>query len=148
LSWIEFEVELIQFNRPLDDAPSSVMATQDLSKGARDDLDLVCLEVVPELARSDEEGVQHFLGLRVSDLAIGEDLVDIVDMSLDGVALAFLSSRCHQDCADHLGERGVVKEQGLLWCRGHYDWGRHEEGLQLFQGLVRHIRPYELISLF
>jgi hypothetical protein len=69
----------------------------------------VRLQVVPELVQGDMKGVQHLLGLRVCDLAVREDLADIVDMSLDGVGFAFLRSFHHQDHADYLGGRRDVE---------------------------------------
>jgi hypothetical protein len=70
----------------------------------------VRLKVVSELARGDEEGVQHLLRLRVPDFAVRKDLNDIVDRSLDGIGLTFFRSFRHQDRAGHLCGRGDVKK--------------------------------------
>jgi hypothetical protein len=90
LSRAELKVEFAQLDRPLDNAPHSVAIVQHFSeREAGDDLDLVRLEVMLQLARRNEESVQHLLRLRVPNLA------NIVDMSLDGVLVTFFRSLSH-----------------------------------------------------
>jgi hypothetical protein len=79
---------------------------------------------------------KYLMRLRVPDFAVRYDLANIVDRLLDGIGLTFFRSLRHQHRADHLGGCGVVKQQGLLGCRGHQDRRRHEEELQLFERLV------------
>jgi hypothetical protein len=58
LPWAKLEVEFAQLDRPLDDTPLGVTTTQDFSKGETgDDLDLVRLEVMSQLALCDENSV-------------------------------------------------------------------------------------------
>jgi hypothetical protein len=64
LSWTELKLKFTQLDRPLDDAPHGVAVVQDFTqREAGDDLDLVRLKVMTQLARGDEESVQHLLGL-------------------------------------------------------------------------------------
>jgi hypothetical protein len=58
LSWAELKVEFTQLDRPLYYGPHGVTAMYDFSNGeARDDLDLVRLEIMSQLARRNEESV-------------------------------------------------------------------------------------------
>jgi hypothetical protein len=51
LSWTELMLEFTQRDRPLDDVPHGVAAMQDFTQGeAGDDLDLVRVKVMPQLA--------------------------------------------------------------------------------------------------
>jgi hypothetical protein len=50
MSWIELKLEFAKLDRPLDDVPHVVTAVEDFSqREARDNLDLVRLEVIPQL---------------------------------------------------------------------------------------------------
>jgi hypothetical protein len=63
LPWAKFLVEFTQLDRPLDDAPHSVVAAQDFSEGeAGNDLDLVRLEVMAQLADVTRIAYRSFLG--------------------------------------------------------------------------------------
>jgi hypothetical protein len=58
LPWAEIEVKFAQLDRPLDDAPHGVATAWDFSEGETgDDLDLVQLEVMSQLARRDKNSV-------------------------------------------------------------------------------------------
>jgi hypothetical protein len=61
LSRAQLKVEFAQLDRPLDDVPHGVAAVQDFSKReAGGDLDLVRLEVMPQLARHNEGAYNIF----------------------------------------------------------------------------------------
>ena len=75
----EPQPEFGQLSGPPDLVPDTFPVLKDLAQGVRrDDDDLVRLEVMAQLAGRHEDGVQHFLRLRVAFLGVPEYLTDKV----------------------------------------------------------------------
>jgi hypothetical protein len=74
-----------------------------------DHQDIVCIEVVANLPRSDEYAVKYFLTHQVTNLRFREDFTDEVNRSLHPEGVALLLS-FHYDCrANDVSSRGDVK---------------------------------------
>ena len=73
-------------------------------------LDIVCLEVVAQLPRCDEDHVEEFLHLRIAHLGLTEYFTDEVDGSLYFVDMARLVLFDDQGSADHVRSCRDVEE--------------------------------------
>ena len=69
----------------------------------------VGLEVVMQLASSQDYGVNQLLDVGVTRLSLGEHFADEVDRSLDGQSVSLLLPLDDYGRADHLGCRGDVE---------------------------------------
>src|SRR6185312_10280098 len=77
------------------------------------------LEVVAQLAPSQNHCVEQLLNLWIACLSFRQHLADVVHRSLDGQSMTLLFSFHHDHRADHLGRRSYVQIEGLAvrrWC--------------------------------
>jgi hypothetical protein len=90
--------------------PPSVLIVEDIHQWeVGDHQDIVCIDVVVKLPRSDEYTVKYFLNRWVMNLRFREDFADEVDWSLHLKGMVFLLE-FHHDCrADDVSSRGDVE---------------------------------------
>jgi hypothetical protein len=107
---LEVECEGSQLHGPLGDVLGSVLIVEDIRQWkVGDHQDIVRIEIVAKLPRSDEYTVKYFLNRWVTNLRFREDFADKVDWSLRPEGVAFLLA-FHNDCrADDVSSRSDVE---------------------------------------
>jgi hypothetical protein len=99
-----------KLHRPLGDTPGSVPIVEDIRQWeVGDHQNIVCIEVVARLPRSDEDTVKYFFYCWVTNLRFREDFADEVNRSLHPKGVVFFLS-FHHDCrTDNMSSRNDVE---------------------------------------
>jgi hypothetical protein len=74
-----------------------------------DHQDVVCIEVMVKLPRSDEYTIKYFLNRWVTNLRFREDFTDEVNWSLHPKSVAFFLSFHHDCCTNDVSSCGNIE---------------------------------------